>query len=77
MHLKKIKDVSCNDDPLVITYVHKGYNADKICDILNCDYLGEVYSPKKATKLFNCSVEWFKGNKNLKSTKSGERKDEK
>lgn len=72
-----VEDVSYNDDPLVIAYVHKGYNADKICDILNCDYLGEVYSPKKATKLFNCSVEWFKGNKNLKSTKSGERKDEK
>lgn len=29
-----VEDVGCNDDPLVIAYVHKGYNADKICDIL-------------------------------------------
>lgn len=63
------------DYSFVIVRCDNFYNADFICQILNCDCLGAQYHPITYKRLLNCSKQLT--NKNLKSTKSGERKEEK
>lgn len=61
---------SINGVMSVVLVLEDSANACKICDILNCDCLGEIYSEKKCNKLslMGCN------NEKLKSTKGGERK---
>lgn len=69
-----VEDLGANSAPLVISYINKSCNAEKICEILNCDHLGEVYTPKKATRLFNCSIQRFEKDKKVKTPENeGER----
>lgn len=69
-----VEDMGADSEPVVIAYINKGLNAERICEILNCDYLGEVYTPKKATRLFNCSIQRFEKDKKLKTPENeGER----
>lgn len=69
-----VEDVGADSAPYVIAYIKKGLNADRICEILNCDYLGEVYTPQKVTRLFDCSTQRFEKDKKVKTPENeGER----
>lgn len=69
-----VEDVGADSAPLVISYINNGLNAERICEILNCDYLGEVYTPEKVTRLFNCSIQRFEKDKKVKTPENeGER----
>lgn len=68
-----VEDMGTDGSPLAITYCNNFHNANLMCDVLNCDFLGECYSERKRKKLSSCSEQFT--NKILKTTENGGEKE--